>query len=504
MNDLEGYAAIDRRTWATDWLSRGTPLYLDGVWRRATGEAPIERHNPADGTTLGLVSGASDTDVDDAVMAARRAGDPDGPWRQMTRRRRARVLRDIGQLVRDHAAELATLISLENGKLLRESLDGDLPDSSDIFDYYAGWTDKLAGETAPVEGGALSYTVPEPVGVCALLVPWNFPLLLATWKIAPALAMANTVVVKPSPFTPFSLLRFVELVHEADLLPPGVLNVVVGDAETGRALTTHRGIDKISFTGSTGVGRAILHGIADSNLAPITLELGGKSPNIVFDDVADLEGCIGRSFELMFSQKGEKCSEPTRFLLHREIHDAFVDGLVTRAEAVVCGDPFDPASDQGPQCTNAQLDRCLRYIGLGHKAGDRLRAGGTRDEAGSNADGLYLRPTIFDRVGPASPLARDEVFGPVLAVLSFDTEDEAVALANDTEYGLAAGVYSDDVRRARRVADRLDAGQVFINRYGQYDFASPFGGFKRSGWGKEMGHQSLAAYTRTKAIWIAD
>ena len=220
--------------------------------------------------------------------------------------------------------------------------------------------------------------------------------------------------------------------------------------------------------------------------------------------VVDLEGCIDRSFELMFSQKGEKCSEPTRFLLHREIHDVFVDGLVARAEAVVCGDPFDPASDQGPQCTPAQLDRCLRYIDLGHQSGDRLRTGGTRDETGSNADGLYLRPTIFDRVDPSSPLARDEVFGPVLAVLSFDTDDEAVALANDTEYGLAAGVYSDDVRRARRVADRLDAGQVFINRYGQYDFASPFGGFKRSGWGKEMGHQSLTAYTRTKAIWIAD
>ena len=497
-------AGEDRRTWARPWLQRGNWHYIAGRWVPATGDTVTERHDPANGQLLATVVDASPGDVGAAVDAARQAGHPDGPWRRMTRRRRADVLRAIGQLVREHTAELATLISLENGKLLRESLTGDMPDTADIFDYYAGWTDKYYGESVPVEGGALNYTVHEPVGVCALLVPWNFPLLLATWKIAPALAMGNTVVVKPSPFTPFSLLRLAELVHDADLLPPGVLNVVLGDADTGRALTTHRGVDKISFTGSTSVGRAILRGVADTNLAPVTLELGGKSPNIVFDDVADLDGCIDRSFELMFSQKGEKCSEPTRFLLQRGIHDAFVDGLVARAEAVVCGDPFDSASDQGPQCTEAQLDRCLRYIDLGRQAGDRLRAGGSRDESGTNGAGLFMRPTVFDRVTSDSPLARHEVFGPVLAVLAFDSEDEAIALANDTDYGLAAGVYSDDVRRARRVADRLDAGQVFVNRYGQYDFASPFGGFKGSGWGKEMGAHSLAAYTRTKSIWIAD
>jgi aldehyde dehydrogenase (NAD+) len=340
--------------------------------------------------------------------------------------------------------------------------------------------------------------------VCALLVPWNFPLLLATWKIAPALAMGNTVVVKPSPFTPFSLLRFAELVHEAGLLPPGVLNVVLGDAETGTALTTHPDVDKVSFTGSTGVGRAILEGVARTNLATITLELGGKSPNIVFDDVGDLDACVDRSFQLMFTQKGEKCSEPTRFLLQRGIYETFVDRLVDRAEAVVCGDPFDPRSTQGPQCTEAQLARCLRYVDIGRSDGSRLRTGGERDVTGSNAAGLFMRPTIFDDVPVGSALAADEVFGPVLAVQPFEGEDDAVALANDTEFGLAAGVYSGDLRRARRVADRLDAGQVFVNRYGQYDFASPFGGFKRSGWGKEMGRDSLAAYTRTKSIWIAE
>ncbi|HEY5155069.1 MAG TPA: aldehyde dehydrogenase family protein [Acidimicrobiales bacterium] len=493
----------DRRAWAGNWLAQGIESYVGGAWHRSTGDSRIERANPADSSLLAVVPEAAPADVDAAVRAARQAFDPDGPWRRMPRRQRSRALAAIGQVVRDHLDELATLSTLENGKLLTESL-GDLPDCADIFDYYAGWTDKLHGETVPVEGGALNYTVPEPVGVCALLVPWNFPLLLAMWKLAPALAMGNTVVVKPSPFTPFSLLRFAELVHEADLLPPGVLNVVLGDAGVGRALTTHPGVDKISFTGSTAVGRAILTGVAETNLATITLELGGKSPNIVFDDVSDLEGCIDRSFQLMFSQKGEKCSEPTRFILQRGIYDHFVERLAARAEAVVCGDPFDPASTQGPQCTQAQLDRCLHYVEIGKNDGSRLRVGGERDVAGTNARGLFMRPTIFDEVAPTSALARDEVFGPVLAVLPFETEAEAIALANDTDFGLAAGVYSGDLRRARRVADRLDAGQVFVNRYGQYDFASPFGGFKASGWGKEMGIHSLAAYTRTKSIWLSE
>ncbi|MEI7591816.1 MAG: aldehyde dehydrogenase family protein [Actinomycetes bacterium] len=501
------YAASDRRSWATDWVKTAGRVYRDGQWHSARHETTTVRSNPANGVVLGEIPNSSSDDVDAAVEAARRAGAHGSAWRTMTRRNRANTMRAIGNLVREYQDELATLITLENGKLLSESLDDDMPDTADIFDYYAGWTDKFYGETAPVEGSALNYTVHEPIGVCALIVPWNFPLLLAAWKIAPALAMGNTVVVKPSPFTPFSLLRFVDIVHESGLLPAGVLNSVLGDAETGRLLTTHRGVDKVSFTGSTNVGRAILAGIADSNLAPITLELGGKSPNIVFDDVNDLEGCIDRSFHLMFSQKGEKCSEPTRFILQRGIHDTFVAGLVARAEAVTCGDPFDPSSTQGPQCTESQLVRCLDAIDGATSGVDktaRLQAGGFRDETGSNVDGLFMRPTVFDQVDPTSSLARDEVFGPVLAVMSFDDEDHAVALANDTEYGLAAGVSSGDVNRARRVADRLDAGQVFINRYGQYDFASPFGGFKRSGWGKEMGIHSLSGYTRTKSIWIAD
>ncbi len=484
-----------------------TSLYIDGRWAEATpapGFTPTERGEPATGAPLGTVPAASGADVDRAVGAATAAGGRGSPWARTSRRDRARVLRSIGEVVRANADELATLITRENGKLFRESLEDDMPDTADVFDYYAGWTDKVYGESSPVEGDAINVVTREPVGVCALLVPWNFPLLLAAWKIAPALAMGNTVVVKPSPFTPFSLLRFVELVHEAGLLPPGVLNVVLGDAPTGEALVTHPGIAKVSFTGSTAVGRAILSGVAHSNLATVTLELGGKSPNIVFDDVTDLDACVDRSFQLMFSQKGEKCSEPTRFLLQRDIYEPFVDALVTRADAVVCGDPFAPTSTQGAQCTEAGLARLLQHIDLAQQDGARLRAGGTRDTDGTNAQGLFLRPTIFDEVAPTMRLARDEVFGPVLACIPFATEAEAIEIANDTEYGLAAGLYTGDGARARRVAQALDAGQVFVNRYGCYDFAAPFGGFKHSGWGKELGLHSLEAYTRAKSIWFAD
>jgi len=484
------------------WLGRGVRHHVDGAWIDDREDA-VDRHDPSTGARLGSVPFASAATVDRAVAAARGAFAPGSPWRTMTRRERARVLHRIGTVVREHEAELATLITLENGKLHREALEDDMPDTADVFDYYAGWTDKLYGESSPVEGDAINVVTREPVGVCALLVPWNFPLLLAAWKLAPALAMGNTVVVKPSPFTPYSLIRFAELVHEAGILPPGVLNVVLGDGPTGEALVTHRGVDKVSFTGSTAVGRAILGGVARTNLASTTLELGGKSPNIVFDDVADLDGCIERSFQLMFAQKGEKCSEPTRFLLQRGIYDTFVDRLVERAEAVVCGDPFDPTSTQGAQCTEAGLTRLLAHIDHAQADGARLRAGGTRDTSGTNARGLFLRPTIFDEVSPTMRLACEEVFGPVLACLPFDTEDEAITIANGTEYGLAAGVYTADASRGRRVAQALDAGQVFVNRYGCYDFAAPFGGFKASGWGKEMGIHSLDAYTKAKSIWLA-
>jgi aldehyde dehydrogenase (NAD+) len=490
-----------RVEWARHWITGPKRPYIDGVWVDAPLANPIAVINPANGQRLGDVPEVAAADVDRAVQAARRAF-AGGAWPGMGRRERARLLRRIAELARQHRAELATVIALENGKLYREAYDDDMPDTGEVFEYYAGWTDKQYGETCPVDGAFLNYTLRVPVGVCGLIVPWNFPLLLAAWKLAPALAMGNTVVIKPSPFTPFSLIRFFEIVDEQAGVPPGVLNLVLGGAEVGAQMARHPGIDTISFTGSTAAGRRILHDSADSNLKTVTLELGGKSPNIVFDDVPDLDFAIDRSFQLMFAQKGEKCSQPTRFLLQRGIYDRFVERLCERAARVVCGDPFDPGSDQGPQCNRLQLEKILHYIEMGKGEGARLLVGGERDTSGGNAAGFFVRPTIFGDVDNRLRIAQDEIFGPVLILMPFADEDEALRLANDTPYGLAAGVWSADIGRAHRVAHGLDAGMVFINRYGCYDFASPFGGFKQSGWGKEMAADSLAAYTKVKSVWV--
>jgi aldehyde dehydrogenase (NAD+) len=314
--------------------------------------------------------------------------------------------------------------------------------------------------------------------------------------------MGNTVIVKPSPFTSLTLVRLCEIIQKANILPAGVLNLITGDVESGNALSRHSGIDKISFTGSTQVGKKVAEGAAASNLKRVSLELGGKSPNIIFGDVKDLKAIVDRSFQAMFSHKAEKCSEPTRFIIHDSIYNAFVEQIVPKAESVILGDPFDPKTQQGPQAHETHYKKILSYIEIGKQEGAKLLAGGTRDPKPENAKGFFVRPTIFGEVKNSMRIAQEEIFGPVLCLIKFKTEEEAIQIANETSYGLAAGVYSDDAKRAHRVASQLDAGMVFVNHYGCYDFASPFGGVKQSGWGKEMARHSLEEYTKLKSIWI--
>lgn len=486
--------------WAKTYLSRERGSYIDGAFV-AGGKDVIETSNPANGELLCQIVETTEIEVDKAVSAARMAFQKK-TWRRMPRKERAKLLQTIAETIRRHHTELATLEALDNGKLYTEAFNDDVPEAADVFDYYAGWVDKAYAENCPVDDGFLNYTVREPLGVCALVVPWNFPLLLACWKIAVALATGNTVIVKPSPYTPLSVTYLFQILHDEAQIPPGAINLVHGGKMIGARLSEHTGIDKISFTGSTAIGKEVAAGAANSNLKHVSLELGGKSPNIVFDDVPDLEFAIERSYQAMFSHKGEKCSEPTRLFVHKSLYEHFLTELEKRATATICGAQFDPTATQGAQCNLPHFEKIMKYIDLGKSEKLRLVAGGHRDDNGANAKGLFVRPTIFADVPPTSRLAQEEIFGPVLTVTSFTTEDEVVAMANDTIYGLAAGLWTADISRANRVASELEAGMVFVNKYGCYDFASPFGGFKQSGWGKEMSRHSLDAFTRLKSVWI--
>lgn len=492
---------IPKIEWAKKWLSTTKSIYVDGKWVEASGNL-IESVNPATGEVIGKLKCATEADVDLAVNAARNAFDR-GPWTTtISHKERGVIMRKLSDLIRANVEELATLETMDNGKTFPESCE-DVVNVADFFDYYSGWADKFYGDVNPVMGNFFSYTVREPVGVCGQIIPWNYPMDMAGYKLAPALAMRNTVVIKPSSVTSFSLVRLFEIFHESGLLPPGVLNLIVGSGSVGTYITRHPRVDKVAFTGSTAVGRKLVHDSADSNLKVLSLELGGKSPNIIFDDAPDMEWAIERSFVAMFYGKGEKCSEPTRLLVQKSVYDKVLTGMAERSKTWKVGDPFNPASNQGAQVSADHFRSIMEYIEIGKQEGGRLICGGSRNVEGDNAKGFFINPTIFADCNNDMRIAQEEIFGPVLTVIPFETEEEAIRIANDSPYGLGAGFWTNDVARTQRVANALKAGQVFINKYGCYEHTSPFGGYKQSGWGMECGSLALDLYTKRKSIWYA-
>ena len=461
----------------------------------------IEVFNPATGQLLGSVPDADAAEVDLAVAAAR-ASFQSKTWRGLDPSKRERILHKIGDLLLEHKDELARLISQETGKTLREAAGADVAPAADCFHYYAGWVRKIYGHTIPVDGPYLNYTLREPVGVVGAIVPWNFPLQTAAWKVAPALACGCSVVLKPSELTPLNTLRFAEICREAGL-PEGALTVITGYGPTaGEALALHEDIDKISFTGSVATARKLLQNSGVSNLKRLSLELGGKSPNIVFPD-ADLDAAGRAALWGIYGNKGEMCTAGSRLLVHADIHDRFVEELAGRARKLRLGDPLDPKTQMGPQISARQMDRVLDYIEIGKQECARLICGGERDTEGEKANGYFVKPAIFTEVAPTMRIATDEIFGPVLCVLRFHDTDEAIRIANGTNYGLAAAVWTRDIKVAHRVAAEIRAGSVWINTYNAFDSGSPFGGYKQSGFGRDLGQDALDQYTSTKSVWVA-
>ena len=472
-------------------------LFINNEWRAAASGKTMDVINPATEDVCAAVASADAQDLNAAVDAARAA--LDGPWGKMSARERGRLVRRIGERLMERADEFARLETLHNGKPIMESRQVEIPAAAECFEYYGGWSDKVMGETVPVKGNYLNYTLREPLGVCAAIVPWNFPLLIAVWKIAPALATGNTIIVKPASQTPLTALALGEIAIEVGL-PPGVLNVLTGPgAKLGQAIVEHPGIDKIAFTGDTATGKGIMRGSADT-LKKITLELGGKSPNIVLAD-ADIEAAIRGVAVGIFYGKGEVCAAGSRLLVDKSIKNEFIDKLAARTKKMVAGDPMDPKTRLGALSSRKQMETVLRYIESGKKEGATLVAGGERTDIGTGK-GYFMQPTVFADVQPEMTISREEIFGPVLAAIEFADLDEAIARANDTPYGLAAGVWTRDIKKAHYVARKLQAGTVWINTYNVYDTATPFGGYKQSGFGREMSAHALEHYTQVKSVWV--
>jgi len=474
-------------------------LLIDGQWTDARSGKTFATVNPADESVIAQVAEAGSDDVDAAVAAARKAFDS-GPWPKMSAAERGKILWRMGELILERLPQMSLLETLDTGKTLFDSGKIELPMAAQIFQFFAGAATKISGSTPSSRSDAFLFTLREPVGVVAAIVPWNFPFLLASWKVAPALAAGCCVILKPASQTPLSALDMGRIGLDAGL-PPGVLQILPGAGSgAGMSLVRHAGIDKVAFTGSTEVGRTILREAAGT-LKRVTVELGGKSPNIVFAD-ADLEAAIRGAFSGIFYNKGEVCAAGSRLFVEKSIHERVVAELAERADAVVLGDPREKATRMGPVVSSGQMDTVLGYIASGKNDGARVAAGGRRASEVNGGKGYFVRPTVFDGVTPEMKIAREEIFGPVLSVLPFDDVDDVVAKANGTIYGLAAGVWTKDVVKAHRVARALRAGTVWVNTYNLYDPALPFGGFKQSGYGRDLGLEALDGYLETKSVWI--
>ncbi len=475
-------------------------LLIGGEWTPSSDGGTVSTVNPATGETLTSIARATHEDADRAVAAARKAfDDPAGPWQKMTASERGRLLWRIADLIEKNIDEIAELETLDNGKPIFESRYVDVPTVCDVYRYYAGWATKIHGETINSRPDAFTYTLREPVGVVAAIVPWNFPLLLAAWKIAPALATGNCVIWKPAELTSLSALRVGQLMLEAGV-PPGVVNIVTGKGSVvGTALVEHPGVDKVAFTGSTEVGKLVMRGAADT-VKRLTLELGGKSPNIVFAD-SDLEAAVRGAATGIFYGKGEVCAAGSRLFVERKVHDEFMGKLVERARKLKPGDPLDPKTRLGALVSEQQMNTVLGYIEAGKKEGAKLAAGGARVSV-DGGKGYFVEPTIFEGVSNQMRIAQEEIFGPVLATIPFDDLDQVAAMANQNPYGLAAAVWTNDVRKAHGLARRLKAGTVWINAYNLYDSALPFGGYKQSGFGRELGMHAIEHYTELKSVWL--
>ncbi len=475
-------------------------LLIGGEWVEAVSGETFTSYNPSDGSRLAELASAGPEDVDRAVAAARRAFE--GPWGKLTPARRAAHLRRFADLITAHAAELAELESLDNGKPIRHTRAIDAPVAAQIVYNFSGWPDKIAGHTPSVSvPNHFVYTRREPVGVVAIIIPWNYPLIHTLQKMSPALACGNTVVFKPAQLASLAIVRLGQLIREADF-PPGVVNILTGRGSIiGAAMAEHHDVNKIQVTGSTAVGRSVIRASA-GNLKRLALELGSKAPNVVFAD-ADLETAVPGAFKAAFGNTGQSCVAGARLFVQAPIFEQVVDQLVEMTKTARIGHALDSETDLGPIVDQVQTDTILNYIKSGLEQGASLVCGGERLTAGDYAKGFYIAPTIFSNVRDEMLISCDEIFGPVLPIYSFDTEAEVVARANDTTYGLAAGVWTRDVARAHRMGAALKAGVVWVNTYDMFDSAAPFGGFKGSGYGRDNGQEVIEAYTEVKAVWIS-